>query len=113
MIELPSIQKTLVPSAASTLGEVPTASVCGRAATQALATQTPPVHTVPQEPQLKLSVAVSVHMPPHGFSPWGQVWMHEPAEHTALPPAAWQIVPQEPQLTGSTFVLTQLPPQDV
>jgi hypothetical protein len=113
MIELPSIQKTLVPSAASTLGAVPVANVTGRAVAQALATQTP-LHTVPQAPQLNLSVLVSAQMPPHAVSPCGQVWMHEPPEHTALPPAGdWQDVPQEPQLPGSPLVSTQLLPQYV
>jgi hypothetical protein len=67
-----------------------------------------PGHTVPQAPQLLLSVAVFTHAPPHEVVPAGQA--QAPAAQL-VPPV--QALPQAPQLALSVDVSTQAPPQAV
>ena len=85
---------------------------------------TPPVHIVPHEPQLRLSVDVSTHelkllpkkLVVQEVRPLLQTTLpaspvaHVPPEQTALPP---QRLPQEPQLLLSVCVLTQALPHCV
>jgi hypothetical protein len=83
----------------------------------------PPVHTVPQVPQLVLLAARSTHTPPQqaGVVPAVQavpqvpqlvalVWrlVHTPPQHDC---PAGQACPQLPQFPGLVWTFTQLPPQ--
>lgn len=70
----------------------------------------PPVHVLPQTPQLDPSELVSTHAPAHSVSPGGQLVVHAPPAQTRPVPHA---APQEPQLAGSLAVSVQTPPQSV
>jgi len=68
----------------------------------------PPVHVVPQPPQLEESVVVSVQLPPQSVWPPGQVQV--PVQ--PLPPE--HAIPHAPQLSGLVAVSTHTPlPQSV
>jgi hypothetical protein len=64
------------------------------------------VQTVPQAPQLVVSLAVSTHTPLHEVVPEGH--RQRPVEHDV---PAGQRVPQAPQLFESVAVFTQVVPQ--
>src|SRR5580692_2155770 len=66
----------------------------------------PGAQALPQEPQLRLSLARSVHAPPHSVE---QV-THAPLVQTALARQAW---PHEPQLASSAVRSTHAPPHSV
>jgi hypothetical protein len=68
----------------------------------------PPVHLLPQAPQLLLSFPVFTHVPPHGFWPAGH--LQTPEEHDA---PLGHLVPHPLQLIGSLWVLTQICLQSV
>jgi hypothetical protein len=65
------------------------------------------VHTVPQAPQLTLSVFVLTQAPVQAVWPAAQVALHFPLEQTSPPAHA---VPQAPQLVGSDASVEQTSP---
>jgi hypothetical protein len=67
----------------------------------------PPLHTVPQTPQLALSVCRSTQDTPHAASPAPHVSWHMPATHCWLPA---HCTPQPPQLFGSVCVFAHPAP---
>jgi hypothetical protein len=67
----------------------------------------PPLHALPQPPQLAGSLEVSTQLAPHIVSP--EEHAHAPATHVPLP----QEVPQVPQFEASALVSTHRPPQFV
>lgn len=69
----------------------------------------PPVHAVPQVPQLAASDLVSVQPMLHAVSPVVQAAVHTLAEQSGVAPL--HAVPQAPQLAGSLVVSTQAPEQ--
>jgi hypothetical protein len=69
----------------------------------------PPVHAMPQPPQLLGSVFVSTQAPVQLVVPAGHIVV-QVIEHTCI---AVHIVPHAPQFCGSVFVSTQTPPHSV
>jgi hypothetical protein len=71
----------------------------------------PPVHTVPQPPQLLLSVCLLTQLLPQRARPVPQLAVQTPLTQAMLPPAGavGQMLAHVPQLLASFEVLTQAP----